>query len=211
MCTILYGIIWFLGDKHIVNKATPLLRLLGISGSLRRNSYCTAILQTLAEELDESAAFELFDLSSVPLYNEDDEGERLPQTVQDLRQAVERSDGVVLMSPEFNHGAPGVLKNALDWASRPAYRSPFAGKPTLILTASPAFTGGVRAQAQIADTLGAMLAHVVATPQVVIGTVHEKVVDGRMTDQAALQFLSVAIDALASAITLRRLARPTVA
>jgi chromate reductase len=196
---------WTFEREHIVHKDTPQLKLLGISGSLRRNSYCTAILQTIADELDESAGMEFFDLSSVPPYNEDHEGERLPQAVRDLRQAVERSDGVVLMSPEFNHGVPGVLKNALDWASRPAYRSPFAGKPTLILTASPAFTGGVRAQAQIADTLGAMLAHVVPTPQVVIGTVHEKVVNGRMRDQAALQFVSIAIDALASAITSRRL------
>jgi chromate reductase len=189
-----------------MNQARPPMKLLGISGSVRRGSYCSAILRTLGEGFDENTSLEIFDLSSVPPYNEDDEGEQLPPIVDALRQAIERSDGVVLMSPEYNHGAPGLLKNALDWASRPAYRSPFAGKPTLIVTASPAFTGGVRAQAQIADTLGAMLAHLVAIPQVVIGAVHEKVVDGRMTDRATLQFLSVAIEALARTITLRRLA-----
>jgi chromate reductase len=198
----MYDTVWYhsvFEEGVFVNKAAVPLS--------RRNSYCTAILQTL----DESAAFEIFDLSCVSLYNEDDEGERLPQAERDLRQAVEQSDGVVLMSPEFNHDAPGVLKNTLDWASRPAYRSPFAGKPTLILTASLAFTRGGRAQAQIAGTLGAMLAHVAATPQVVIGTVHEEVVDGRMTDPVALQFLSGTNHALASAIILRRLGRPAVA
>jgi chromate reductase, NAD(P)H dehydrogenase (quinone) len=194
-----------------VTEAAVPIRLLGISGSLRRHSYCTAILRTLGQTIAESATLEIFDLSSIPPYNEDEEGERLPQAVLDLRQAVEKCDGVVLASPEFNHGMPGVLKNALDWASRPAYRSPFAGKPSLVLTASPAFTGGVRAQSQIAETLAAMLAHVVAVPQVVIASVHEKVADGRMTDPVSLQFLAVATDALANAIALRRLARPAIA
>jgi chromate reductase len=187
------------------------MRLLGISGSLRRDSYCTAILRTLGETIAQSATLEIFDLSSIPPYNEDEEGERSPQAVLDLRQALGKCDGVVLASPEFNHGMPGVLKNALDWASRPAYRSPFAGKPSLILTASPAFTGGVRAQSQIADTLTAMLAHVVAVPQVVIASVHEKMAHGRMTDSASLQYLAVAVDALANAIGLQRLARSAVA
>ena len=194
-----------------MTEAAVPIRLLGISGSLRRHSYCTAILRTLGQTVAESATLEIFDLSSIPPYNEDEEGERLPQAVLDLRQAVEKCDGVVLASPEFNHGMPGVLKNALDWASRPAYRSPFADKPSLVLTASPAFTGGVRAQSQIAETLAAMLAHVVAVPQVVIASVHEKVADGRMTYPASLKFLAAAIDALANAIALRRLARPAIA
>ncbi len=194
-----------------MTEAAVPIRLLGISGSLRRQSYCTAILRTLGQTIAGSATLEIFDLSSIPSYNEDEEGERLPHAVLNLRQAVEKCDGVVLASPEFNHGMPGVLKNALDWASRPAYRSPFSRKPCLVLTASPAFTGGVRAQSQIAETLDAMLAHVVAVPQVVIASVHEKVADGRLTDPASLQFLAVAIDALANAIALRRLARPAIA
>jgi chromate reductase len=186
-------------------------RLLGISGSLRRNSYCSSILRTLGDAPGKNAALDIFDLAQVPLYNEDDEGERLPKRVHELRQAVAHSEGVILVSPEFNHGMPGMMKNALDWASRPAFKSQFLDKPVLIVTASPAFTGGVRAQAQIAETLAAMLAHVVATPQVVIGSVHEKVAGGRMTDQASLQFASIALDALLNAIGLRRLARSVLA
>jgi len=206
--------VWYykiLERENAVKKSAAPIRLLGISGSLRRDSYCTAILRTLGETIAPGATLEIFDLSSIPSYNEDDERDRLPHAVLALRQALEKCDGVVLTSPEFNHGMPGVLKNALDWASRPAYKSSFAGKATLVVTASPAFTGGVRAQSQIADTLAAMLAHVVAVPQVVIASVHEKVVDGRMTDPASLQYLAAAINVLANVIGLQRLARLTVA
>jgi chromate reductase len=192
---------------NAVSEFASPMKLLGISGSLRHHSYCTAILRTLGETIAEKATLEIFDLSSIPLYNEDEEGERLPHAVLALRHALEICDGVVLASPEFNHGMPGVLKNALDWASRPAYKSPFAGKPSLVLTASPASTGGVRAQSQITDTLAAMLAHVVAIPQVVFASVHEKVAEGRMTDPDSLQYLAVAVDALANVIVLQRLAR----
>src|ERR1700712_1935177 len=101
-----------------MNESIPTARLLGISGSLRRNSYCSSILRTLADTPGKNATLDIFDLSQVPIYNEDDEGERLPKCVHELRQAVANSEGVIVVSPEFNHGVPGMLKNALDWASR---------------------------------------------------------------------------------------------
>jgi chromate reductase len=93
-----------------------------------------------------------------------------------------------MISPEYNHGMSGVLKNALDWASRPHGRSVLKSKPVLTMTASPAFTGGVRAQQQMNETLASIPARPVFRPQIVIGGVHEKVRDGRLIDQTALSF-----------------------
>jgi chromate reductase len=101
---------------------------------------------------------------------------------------------------------PGVLKNALDWASRPAFRSPLVGKPALIATASPAFTGGVRAQAQLRETLAATLSRVVPAPEIVIGSVHEKVRDGRLVDEAALRFALDGLGVLVAEIRARQVA-----
>jgi len=93
-------------------------RLLGLSGSLRHSSYSTAVLRGIRDSLTPKSALEIFPLHGVPLYNEDDDAEHAPESVRTLRSAVEASDGVIMISPEYNHGMSGVLKNALDWASR---------------------------------------------------------------------------------------------
>ena len=113
------------------------LRLLGFSGSLRRASNSTAVLRGLQDALAPEAALDIFSLHGLPLYNEDDDGEPAPESVRALRSAIETSDGVIMVSPEYNHGMSGVLKNGLDWASRPYGRSVLRGKPVLTMTASP--------------------------------------------------------------------------
>src|SRR5882672_3693279 len=95
------------------------LRLLGLSGSLRRASNGTAVLRGLQDALASKVALDIFSLHGLPLYNEDDDGEYAPESVRALRSAIETTDGVIMVSPEYNHGMSGVLKNALDWASRP--------------------------------------------------------------------------------------------
>jgi chromate reductase len=186
------------------SSASQPFRLLGLSGSLRRASANTAVLRTLQEALASRAELTIFPLDEVPPYNPDLDGENAPEAVRALREAIAASDGLIVVSPEYNYGMSGVLKNALDWASRPAMRSPLKGKPALIMTASPAFTGGVRAQAQIREALAATLARVVARPQVVIAGVHEKVKDGRLVDEAALRFALEAVDDLLEEIALVR-------
>ena len=99
------------------------LHLLGLSGSLRRASNSTAVLRSLRGALAPKAALNIVPLHAVPLYNEDDDAEHAPESVRALRSAIEASDGVIMISPEYNHGMSGVLKNALDWASRPYGRS----------------------------------------------------------------------------------------
>ena len=165
------------------------VRLLGLSGSLRRASNCTAVLRAVQERLPQGAKLEIFDLAPIPPYNQDHDGEHLPQEVRALKAAIDESDGLVIVSPEYNYGMSGVLKNALDWASRPGYNSVLKGKPAAIMTASPAFTGGVRAQAQLRQTLAATLARVVVAPEVVIANAGDKIRDGRLVDEAALQFV----------------------
>lgn len=176
------------------------IRLLGLSGSIRRDSTNTAILRSLSERLRSSASLILFPLDDVPPYNGDLEGELLPRSVRELKDAIARSDGIVLCSPEYNHGMSGVLKNALDWASRPSFASPLINKPALIMASSPAYTGGARAHAQMRETLAAALARVVARPQVAIAGVMHKVVDGKLVDEGTFNFCLEAIDDLLAEI-----------
>jgi hypothetical protein len=127
------------------------LRLLGHSGSLRRASNSTAVLRGLQDALGLRAALDIFPLNAIPLYSEDDDAEHAPEAVRSLRSAIDASDGVMMIWPEYNHGMSGVLKNALDWAPRPYGLSVLKGKPVLTMTASAAFTGGVRAQQRERD------------------------------------------------------------
>jgi chromate reductase, NAD(P)H dehydrogenase (quinone) len=183
------------------------LRLLGLSGSLRRASNSTAVLRGLQDALAPKAALDIFSLHELPLYNEDDDGGHAPESVRALRSAIETSDGVIMVSPEYNHGMSGVLKNGLDWASRPYGRSVLTGKPVLTMTVSPAFTGGVRAQQQMNETLASIPARPVLRPQIVIGGVHEKVRDGRLVDEATLRFALAGVDDLLEEVRAARFVR----
>jgi len=176
-----------------MNKSPSPIRLVGLSGSIRKGSYNTVVLRSLAEAASSLAKIRLFPLDLIPPYNQDLDGALAPAAVVELKAAIADADGLVLCSPEYNYGMSGVLKNAIDWASRPGMASPLKGKPVLIMTASPAYTGGVRAHAQLREALCGCLSRVVTRPQVVIAAVHEKVVDGRLVDQSALNF---AVDAV---------------
>lgn len=183
------------------NTRSP-VRLLGISGSLRSTSSNTAILSTLVSLLSDKADLALCRLDEVPLYNGDLEGVQLPEAVRALKAAIDRCDGLVICSPEYNYGVPGVLKNAIDWASRPAFQSPLRGKPVLIMTASPGTAGGARAHHQIREALSASLARPIARAQVAIGGVQSKIEGGRLVDESTIQFILGAIDDLIAEIRL---------
>ena len=171
-------------------------RLLGISGSLRRASFNTTVLTTLAERLAEQAVMTVHPLNDLPLYDQDLDTDTPPPAVTALRRAIAEADGVIIASPEYNYGISGVLKNALDWASRPYGKSALVAKPVLTLTSSPAFTGGARAQAQLNEVLTAVAALLVLRPQTVIPSVHEKIKDGRLVDEASLGFLDAGVSDL---------------
>jgi chromate reductase, NAD(P)H dehydrogenase (quinone) len=139
------------------------MRILGISGSLRRDSHNTALLRAAADMLPPGAELELFDgLRDVPPYDADlDTPELQGPGVDALKDAIERADAVLIATPEYNHSIPGVLKNALDWASRPVNKSVLRGKPVAVVGASTGLFGAVWSQAETRKVLASMGAEVV--------------------------------------------------
>jgi chromate reductase len=138
------------------------MRVLGISGSLRRGSLNGALLRAAAERLPAGAELvELERLREVPPYDEDVELEGTPTVVEELRAAVDEAGAVLIATPEYNHSIPGQLKNALDWVSRPAGQSALNGKPAAVVGASTGMFGAVWAQAELRKVLGAMGGRVV--------------------------------------------------
>ena len=172
------------------------LRLLGMSGSLRARAYSTAVLTALMEACAPDAERDYADIGALPHFNQDLYVEPLPAAVARLRDQMATAEALVISSPEYNHGIPGVLKNALDWVSRPRNGSPLRGKPVLIVTSSLAFTGGVRAQYQIRETLVSALARPVSTPEIVVSEVGGKMAGDRFDDAATLAFARVGFAAM---------------
>lgn len=171
-------------------------RLLAISGSLRRESYNTAVLRSLVDIAADKAVIRLFPLNDIPPYCADLDGDSPPQPVRAFKGAIAESDGLLICSPEYNFGIPGVLKNALDWASRPASASPLKGKPVLIMSASTGALGGARSHCQIRETLTSTRSRIVARPPVTITHVAGKVVEGRLADESTIGFALDALDDL---------------
>jgi chromate reductase, NAD(P)H dehydrogenase (quinone) len=133
------------------------MRVLGISGSLRRDSHNSALLRAAAERLPAGAELVTFErLGEIPPYDEDVEAHGVPAVVHELREAIRAADAVLIATPEYNHSIPGQLKNALDWASRPAGQSSLNGKPAATIGASTGMFGAVWAQAELRKVLGAM-------------------------------------------------------
>ena len=179
-------------------------RLIGMSGSLRTGSYSNAVLETLRETFAGRADLVLWDLNPIPPYNQDFEGERRPPPVKALLQAIAEADGVVLCAPEFNHSIPGVLKNALDWASRPAFTSVLAYKPVAIMATSRGPLGGARCLQHLHVALQSMLARVTLAREVIITAAEHKIRDGRLVDETSLGFACDAVKALLREIALWR-------
>lgn len=185
---------------------SPTLHWVGIAGSLRTGSYSSALLSEIVAMSDDHTRISAFRLHDVPLYNQDLEPTQgaAPAPVLALREAIRTADGLIVVSPEYNWGMSGVLKNALDWASRPAYKSVLAGKPALIISTSPFPLGGVRSQAQVRQTLAATLARVVARPEIVVAHVADKLSEGKLTDEATRGLIKSGLADLAAEVARAR-------
>jgi chromate reductase len=181
-------------------------RLIGMSGSLRAGSYSNAVLETLRERFAGIADLTIWNLAPIPAYNQDFEGDKRPAPVKELLAAIDAADGLVLCAPEFNHSIPGVLKNALDWASRPAFTSVMAYKPVAIMTTSQGPLGGARCLEHMRVALDSMMSRVVLAREVVITACADKVRDGRLVDETSLGFACGAMEALLREIRLWRAA-----
>ena len=167
------------------------MRVLGISGSLRRDSHNTKLLRA-AGELAEAhgAVFEVFDgLKSIPPYDEDDDVGGGPEAVARLREAIAEADAVLFATPEYNSSIPGVLKNAVDWASRPLATSALRNKPVAVIGASTGMFGAVWAQAELRKVLGAAGARVTEV-ELAVGHAHEHLDEaGHLVDPAQQEAL----------------------
>jgi len=187
-----------------MSEKTPVL--LGMSGSLRAGSYSNAILETLRETFAGRAELLLYDLAPIPLYNQDFEGDKRPPAVKRMLADIAEADGLVLCAPEFNHSIPGVLKNAIDWASRPSFQSVLAYKHVAIMATSRGPLGGARCLEHMKVALDSCLARVTLAREVIITATESKVIDGRLTDETSLGFACGAVEALLSEIRLWRAA-----
>ena len=163
------------------------MNILGISGSLRKASYNTLLLKAATGFVEQAeSTMTLFDLSDVPLYNSDIDGETKPQPVASLIEAIKHSDGLIIASPEYNYSLSGVLKNAIDWASRPAFKSVLAGKPSVILSASMSPLGGARSQTHLRNILAGTLTPVYLAADYLLPMAQDAFdSDGQLTNQQA--------------------------
>jgi chromate reductase len=178
------------------------VRLIGMSGSLRTGSYSNAILDTLREKFADRADLQLYDLAPIPLYNQDFEGDKRPPIVKQLLADIEAADGLVFCAPEFNHSIPGVLKNAIDWASRPAFTSVLAYKPVAIMATSRGPLGGARCLEHLKVALDSCLSRVTLAREVIITAAETRIKDGRLVDEVCLGFAGGAVEALLKEIAL---------
>jgi len=173
------------------------MRLLGISGSLRRDSFNTRLLRAAARLLPPGAALELWDrLREVPAYSEDDDHEPAPEPVRALRDAIASADAVLIATPEYNASVPGQLKNALDWASRPFPSNALRNKPVAVVGASTSVFGAVWAQAELRKVLRASGARVLDRGFLLGPAAAAFRLDGRLTDPEVTQELADIVDEL---------------
>jgi chromate reductase len=177
------------------------VRILGVSGSLRRGSYNTRLLEAAAELLPEGVEFEVFDgLKAVPPYDQDDDVEPAPEPVALLRSELAGADAVLFATPEYNSSIPGVLKNAIDWASRPLMTNALRFKPVAVTGASTGAFGAVWAQEELRKVLGALGARVVEG-SVPVGHAPTRFdEDGRLVDEEIRSQLADLVTALLAAV-----------
>lgn len=172
------------------------MHILGISGSLRQGSLNTAALRSCAALLPDGVTLSLADLAAVPLYNEDLRVQGLPPSVQQLREQIKAADAIVIATPEYNYSFPGVLKNAIDWASRPP-EQPFDGKPIALIGATPGGLGTSRAQYQLRQVFIYLNGHVLNRPEVMISAAPSKFdADGKLVDETTTENLRKLLTAL---------------
>jgi chromate reductase, NAD(P)H dehydrogenase (quinone) len=176
--------------------------LIGMSGSLRTGSFSNAILETLSEKFADRADLVVYDLAPIPLYNQDFEGEKRPPAVKQMLADIEAADGLVFCAPEFNHSIPGVLKNAIDWASRPAFASVLAYKPVALMTSSRGPLGGARCLEHMKTALDSCLARITLARECIITAAETRITDGRLVDETCLSFATGAVEALLHEIAL---------
>jgi len=181
------------------------MNILAFAGSLRKASLNKALLRAASNLAPDGMNIGIFDLEGIPLFNADLEPDNEPGRVRTFKNAIRKADGILIASPEYNHGMTGVTKNAVDWGSRPASDPPLRGKPLGVLGASPGVTGTARSQDQLRQCLKALNARVMPAPELLVFRAMEKFdKEGDLTDEKTLTHLKKYLGALADWIEVNR-------
>ncbi len=167
-------------------------KIIAISGSLRKNSYNTTLLNEIKTFVPD---LEIVTIGDLPLFNEDLEA-NFPPAATALKQKIEAADAIIFATPEYNRSIPGALKNALDWASRPWGKNSFAGKQVLVIGASMGPIGTAVAQYDLKKVMLYLDAHVIGQPEFYLGTAQDKIKDGKIVDDNTKNHLVKAVDRL---------------
>jgi chromate reductase, NAD(P)H dehydrogenase (quinone) len=159
------------------------VNILGFAGSLRIGSYNKALLRAAAELLPGDAVIEIFDLEGIPSFNQDMETS-MPEKVQQFKVKIKSADAILIATPEYNYSVPGILKNAIDWASRPPGDSAWAGKPVGLMSASTGLLGGARAQYHLRQSFVTLDMYPLNRPEVMVTFAAQKFdQNGRLVDE----------------------------
>lgn len=181
------------------------MKIRTIAGSLRARSVSRATLNAAAELAPEGVELQPLSIDALPLYNADLDVDGGPAAVVAFKAAIAEADGLIIATPEYNYGVPGPLKNALDWASRPAYESVLAGCPIAVIGVAGGFVGGARAVGQLKQVLSGTISDVFPYPEVLVGQSHTKI-DASMTlsDAPTRKHLQTMVAAFARWVDARR-------
>src|SRR3954471_16541869 len=166
-------------------------RVAAFAGSLRRGSYNRALIHAAQELASNGMIIEPIEIGGLPFYNADVEAQGDPPAVTAFKAALNRADGILIATPEYNDGIPGVLTNAIDWGSRLPGRSPLAGKPVALMGASPSQTGTARAQHHLRQLLAHVHARLLPPPELLVAKAHERFdAELRLRDEGTRKVLS---------------------
>jgi chromate reductase len=172
------------------------ISILGFAGSLRQHSYNRALLRVALELVPDGAKLEVFELDGIPPFNQDSESSP-PETVKEFKTKIKAADALLIATPEYNYSIPGVLKNAIDWASRPYGDNAFEGKPVAIMSASTGMLGGARAQYHLRQSFVFLNMYPVNKPEVLVTFAPEKFDDkGRLLDEKTKKLIRELLDNL---------------
>jgi chromate reductase len=184
------------------------IKILGFAGSLRRASYNKALLRAAKDFAPEGSRIEIFDLEGIPPYNQDLD-DHMPAKVKEFKDKIRNADAILIATPEYNYSVPGVLKNAIDWASRPPGENSFAGKPVGIMSASIGMLGGARAQYHLRQTFVYIDMHPVNRPEVMVPFAADKIDEqGNVTDAKTREKIKELVESLVAWTKLLQSHRP---
>ena len=180
------------------------MKILGIAGSLRKASYNKGALRAAQQLSPQGATIEVFELDGIPPFNQDEE-KNPPAKVTEFKRKIREADAILFVTPEYNYGLPGVLKNAIDWASRPYGDSAWNGKPCAIMSAAMSMGGGVRAQYQLRQAFVFLNMEAVLQPEVAIGNATERFdAEGNLKDETSKKLIAQLLQNLVAKVRMMK-------